>query len=161
MDGLSEYDLYKLCTNNVILKRNLAGILPRNYTIRKKDIQIDSYYIVNNSTSKFGGDHWLMIYYGKDKVTFFDPYGYNPDFYNYSDIVEFNGWPIERNVRAVQSFGTGTCAKHCVFVIYHLCLGHKFTTIVNKFYSENTVKNDKLVRKFIQTIQSHGHTRGK
>ena len=73
MDGLSEYDLYKLCTNNVILKRNLAGILPWNYTIWKKDIEIDSYYIINNSASEFGGDHWLMIYYGKDKVTFFTP----------------------------------------------------------------------------------------
>ena len=158
--GLSEYDLYTLCTNNLVLKRNLAGVLPRNYQIRKKDIQINSYYIINNSSELYYGDHWLLIYYGQENVTFFDPFGYNEDFYNYSEIVEFKGKPLERNVRKVQSFGTEVCAFHCLFVAYHMSLGIKFNTIINNIYSENTVKNDDLVRKFVQILHENGSSAG-
>ena len=153
MDALSEYDIYVICIKNKILKRNLAGILPRNYKIKKEDIQNETYYIINNSNSAYSGDHWILIFYAKESTFWFDPFGYNEDFYNFSEIVEYLGRPVQRNVRSIQTLGSNVCGQHCIFVAYYLSLGCSFSTILNHIYVQNSQTNDNLVRKFVKNLK--------
>lgn len=156
LQNLSEHDIFCICTKNPILKKHLAGILPRNYHIIKKDIQIPSYYIINNGSSQYAGDHWLLQWYGSKIHTFFDPMGFSDDDYNYREIVEFKGLPVQRNVRFIQTFGSSVCANHCIYVAYMLTLGFEFSTILNQFYSKDTIKNDKVVYDFLKKIKNDG-----
>lgn len=151
---LDELELADICMNVPVLKKNLAGVLPRGYY--PDTFQVNSFFIWNNQLDDSYGDHWLLVYYLKDETIFYDSFGLSEVFYNYMDIVERAGVPCTRNTRFIQTYfpvPSTVCGHHCIYMAYQLSKHIKFKVITEKLYSQNTSYNDKMVTEFVDQLR--------
>lgn len=114
--------------------------------------------IINTHDSSMPGEHWLATYITVEgDVCFFDSFGNNPD----SAIFSPNIYKFLKNVgaclifsnRQVQDFMSVTCGQHCIFFLYHMLRGLDYESVMSK-YSENLVRNDKVVTLFVKKLQT-------
>jgi hypothetical protein len=103
--------------------------------------QFPSCFIANMDSSSQPGSHWVAVYITKTgKAEYYDTYGRSPlpIFQNY---LKTNFEVFKINKIQTQSFGTSVCGQHCIYFLYHRCLGRKMETIMLSL-RKDTVDND-------------------
>lgn len=116
---------------------HLLGITPR----------YPSCMIANTDPSDKPGMHWVAFYYTHDhKCEFFDSHAMTPDVYHPDWVTWISQHATEwtSNKQNVQPWNTSTCGLHCLFFLYHRCLGLSFAELM-AFYSDNLQANDLMV----------------
>lgn len=106
-------------------------------------------YILNTDRSDGPGQHWCVVYYYRNTAEFFDPFGMHPTTYGLDIIVESRGFQyLVHNTCTVQNILSSVCGYHCLFYAFHRVRGCTLMDILNTYYCEDAVKNDKMVSKF-------------
>ena len=135
------------CTAN-----QFKGVFPANYFLNK-DSAYPATYIVNTDSHNLPGKHWVAIYMtGNGHCEFFDSYGKPPQHYHpaWEDWIHHNSHTWSYNRQCIQPMFSATCGLHCLFYLYHRCLGMDAKTIL-KIYSTNLSLNDAMA----EDLESH------
>jgi hypothetical protein len=107
--------------------------------------------ILNTDSITGPGEHWCACYFlNKNYAEFFDPYGLSPDIYGFTPLIKKYSKKIHFNKTPVQGLLASTCGHHVLFYALHRTRGLSSRTILNKFYTNDPVKNDNMVFKYLQ-----------
>nr|DAC81313.1 TPA_asm: adenain [Larimichthys croaker adintovirus] len=112
------------------------------------------YFIVNTHPAHLPGEHWLSLTLEEDGVaTFFDSYGFPPDFAHYpSSILQFLEQRSDRILyhdRQLQHTLSTVCGQHCVYYLCHRACGVSFERLLS-LYDDDVIKNDQTVSHFVE-----------
>lgn len=126
-----------------------------------RSFPLPAYFIVNTHKGDQPGEHWLALTLEEDgSGTFFDSYGFPPDFHYYPrSILRFLEQRVDKIVyhnRQFQHPLSTACGQHCVFYLYHRACGMSFSQTLS-LYGKNVMKND--VKASALTKQFQGCTR--
>jgi hypothetical protein len=108
--------------------------------------------IIFNTDSILGpGEHWCACFFINYKFAeFFDPYGMSPDLYQFTPIIKQHSEKIYFNEKPVQGLTADTCGHHVLFFSLHRARNIPSKTIMNTLYSNDSLKNDKMVFNYLQ-----------
>jgi hypothetical protein len=112
--------------------------------------QYPSCFIANMDRSSQPGSHWVAVYMTKTgKAEYYDTYGRQPPpvFQKY---LETNFEVFRVNKIQTQSFGTSVCGQHCIYFLYHRCVGRKMDTIMLSL-KKDTVDNDVYICNWVNS----------
>ena len=71
--------------------------------------------IVNSDTSRGAGEHWMAVFYNKDRsCEFFDPYGLHPKFYGLLEHLKNTAKRVTWNRVAYQPYYSQACGYYCL-----------------------------------------------
>lgn len=119
--------------------------------------RLPAYFIVNTHPAHMPGEHWLALTLEKDgEATFFDSYGFPPDFSHYpSSILNF----LEKYSKTIKYHHTqlqhplsSFCGHHCVYYLCHRACGLSFEQVL-ELYEDDVMKNDLKAYSFVKKYQ--------
>ena len=114
-----------------------------------KKIIYPSCLIVNNQNSYESGEHWLAIFFHKNKVAeFFDSFGNSPCYYNLGNYLDSHSKRFTFNKTPLQSFTSLYCGLYCIFYLILKAKGRSLNYIINLF--KTPYQNDKLFKSLIK-----------
>ena len=138
---LSNHDIRYIFLKDIYAKKyflgNIIAIGNPNIVNIIENIKPPKFVIINTAGKNKPGLHWVLVFYFKNITIFLDPFGFNPQFYNFLYIHNRKDVPLLRNTwrggqqpLAVDSYYCG----HYV-VLYGLLLsrGIKLEDINNCF----------------------------
>ena len=136
---------------------DFRGILACNQLPKYKLTKYPSMMIVNTHPSDKPGEHWLAIYITKQQQGyFFDSFGNPPDYDMFpleiGHFINNNCYNVSYSRKQVQNISSTTCGQHCVFFLCHIQKGMSYDRVI-RVYSDNLVKNDSMVCRFVSKIQ--------
>ena len=117
-------------------------------------------YICNNQPSTMEGGHWFLIVIQNDNLYFIDSFARKPSYYKIEKklknlkenrILSSLKDPLQSNV-------SNLCGEYCLFFSYHLSRKMHLEDILNKYFTNDFVKNDQKVQRFVWKIFP-GHER--
>lgn len=143
---LSNFEIYDICKE---LNINLNEIYSKDlipYKLKKGG------YIINleDSDGHQGGTHWVAMWNDKEKK-YFDSFGVIcPE-----EIIKKFKKPIFWSDKKIQHIKSTNCGWFCICFLY--CMQHNkdYNEFLNMF-SENSLKNDKILNDMIKKI-SHAN----
>lgn len=145
--------LDRIMENDKFTKDLFRGVFAAN-TLPKFVKSYPSLYIVNTATSKSPGEHWVVLYFSRNKNTeFFDSYGNAPDLFRFNDFVERNSKTVTFNSLQLQGNRSMTCGGFCTYFAINRCRGVKMFDIVTRF-SKNKSLNDEMIKEFMYSNYS-------
>lgn len=115
------------------------------------------YMIVNTHPSHMPGEHWLaMTLEGENVGTFFDSFGFPPNFSHYpKSILQF----LEKQCKTIlhhncqlQNVLSTACGQHCVFYLCKRASGLSYEDVLS-LYQDDVIKNDATVTNFVKKYQ--------
>jgi len=106
------------------------------------------FYIFNNQTSKFGGQHWLALCKKDNRIEFFDSYGLGLRFYGKHFVNFKKKYVVHENNKKLQSIYSNVCGQFCLFYLYYRHKGYTMHEI-EKMFTSDSVRNDKIVKQFV------------
>lgn len=113
-----------------------------------KKVKYPSCLIVNNQKSYEDGEHWMAIYFGKNKhAEFFDSFGNSPEKFGLDKFIKKNSKKITFNRIKLQSDFSLFCGCYCVLYLIYKCKGYSLNYFINLF--DNPIDNDKIFVKLI------------
>ena len=123
----------------------------------KRTYRGPAYFIVNTHPSHMPGEHWLALTLEENnQATFFDSYGFPPDFDFYpSSIVSFlkdRSSKILYHNRQLQNTLSLVCGHHCVYYLCHKACGLSVHEILAT-YGDDVYNNDVMVFDFVKKYQ--------
>jgi len=125
--------------------RHFIGVFARDQLPKK--IKYPSSFIFNTDTSDKPGNHWLAIYYNKQKhVTFFDSFGQKPSYYNMYNYLKKTSKKIIYNNLCLQNLNSYYCGKYCIYFLMLSSRNFKLISIQKLFSKQDTLFNDKLIK---------------
>lgn len=118
-----------------------------------------AYFIVNTHPAHEPGEHWLALTLDEDGTgTFFDSFGFPPNFYHYPrDILNFlkpRCSAVLHHNRQLQHTLSSACGHHCVYYLCHRAWGLSFDNVLS-LYQEDELKNDETVIRFVKKFQNN------
>lgn len=113
-----------------------------------------AYFIVNTHPAHMPGEHWLALTLEKGgEATFFDSYGFPPDFDHYpSSILQFlenRSQNINYHNRQLQHPLSTVCGQHCIYYLCQRACGLSYQQTLS-LYSDDVIKNDQMVYDFVR-----------
>ena len=115
------------------------------------------YWVINTAPSWHSGKHWVVIYISQARnAEFFDTLGRRPEYYNQHlhDFISKYSMDYVHNGRRLQGRSDSSCGLHCIYYIYHRCLGNSMDAIVNNF-TDDPHFNNTLVESFMTLYTLH------
>ena len=110
-------------------------------------------FIFNTDKRNEPGQHWLAIYFVKDKnAEFFDSLGYSPSFYKVDKFLDRYSKKYIWNEKRIQGFFSKFCGLYCVFYLY-LRFRNKTLKNIQELFDLNFEKNDLFIEKLIKEIE--------
>jgi hypothetical protein len=114
-----------------------------------KRVQYPSCFVINNQPSYQTGEHWVAVYFTKNKnAVFFDSYGNNPSFYKLTKFVKNNSKMFEYNHKQIQSYLSEYCGYYCLLFLLFISRENTLTDFLSFF--KNPVKNDLMIKNFLK-----------
>lgn len=111
--------------------------------------------IINNQPSNKEGQHWIAIYFDKNrKCEFFDSFGKSPHFYGVNNYLRNNSKTININRKIIQSNISEYCGLYCIFFLIFKLKGRSMT-FYNNLFKKNPIENDKMFSKWINKIHMY------
>lgn len=95
--------------------------------------------VVNSQNSFQNGEHWFLIYFGKQKVIFVDSLLKNPKYYGVGELDQ-----VETLDYKLQGDHSTVCALYIILFAILLSRGLALAQIANKF-SRDTCANDLMI----------------
>lgn len=116
-----------------------------------------AYFIVNTHPAHMPGEHWLALTLeGNGIATFFDSYGFRPDFDFYpTSIVKFlkdRSSKIIYHNNQLQDTLSVVCGHHCVYYLCNRACGLSMQQVLDS-YPGDVKKNDVMVSDFVKKYQ--------
>lgn len=134
--------------NDKFTKTKYIGTFPVN-----KLPKIKSYpccLILNNKPDNHEGQHWLAIYFDKNKTAeFFDSFGNSPTYYNIHNYLINNSKQIKYNTIRLQSYTSYYCGLYCCFYLFYKSRKKSLNYFLKKF-TKSPKKNDKIFKNIIK-----------
>ena len=123
----------------------------------EQTFRLPAYMIVNTHPGHEPGEHWLALTVEEDgKGTFFDSFGFPPDFSHYpKSILQFlqkRCDTIFYHNRSFQHILSTTCGQHCVYYLCQRARGLSFENVLS-LYGEDVLSNDEKVAYFVKKYQ--------
>ena len=139
------------CLKKDMYTKNIfKGVLARDEVPTK--ISFPSCYIINTKPRKHPGEHWLAIYYEKNKVaTFFDSYAQEPKVYKLKSFLSKTSKDYNYNKIRVQG-KSSFCGYYCL--LFLLLKARNRTDIFFKYFDNNLKLNDKKIQYFINLFSN-------
>lgn len=126
------------CTKNIFL-----GVFARNELPSLDEIKYPSCLVLNNKNRGCTGEHWLAIYYNKEKTAFFfDSYGLNPIFYSLTNFLAQTSKNWKFNQKRLQGISQ-YCGYYCIFYLQSVC--RNMSRNFFNHFSKNFEQNDKIL----------------
>jgi hypothetical protein len=111
--------------------------------------------IVNIQPSTQKGLHWVSFSKKskQSQLEFFHSYGMPITYYpsSFQAFIKTQGGSFRYNTKQLQSNSSSVCGNYCLFMIFHRIKGATFDDVLN-YFTNNRVKNDKYVRRFISNM---------
>ncbi len=138
---------------------HFLGVLPSDHLPERPLNTLPALAIVNTDPSDLPGEHWVAAYLSRDgSGCFFDSFGNAPDSDHFPTSIKnflISNTPVVLySTKRVQDFTSDVCGQHCVFFLYHLAKGRDYNHVM-KLYSDNYIKNDKMVSLFVKRLRSN------
>lgn len=126
----------------------LLGIFASNKLPRVLPMRRPLLLVCNTDPDTRPGEHWVVIYLGKDGYgEYFDSFG-NPPMDIFRKYLDRHCTRWTRNFEQLQSALSAFCGHYCVFYCLFKILSYSLNSIVNCF-SHDTALNDYMVHKFV------------
>ena len=116
-----------------------------------KKIRYPSCFILNNQKSTEGGEHWLAVYFDKNKrAEFFDSFAKPPSYYGAQEYLDKHSISVKHNKRVLQTKFTAYCGIYSILFIIFKCKSQTLNSFLKYFdSSHNNDKNfTKLINKY-------------
>lgn len=140
--------LNKVMRSDDFTSKYFLGTFSRDRLPQIKDFP--SCLILNNKPSNHGGEHWIAIYFHKNKTAeFFDSFGNHPAFYNLIKYLKNNSKQFSYNKQRLQSFTSFYCGLYCCFYLMMKSRKRALKYILKQF-SKSAIKNDNMFSKMIK-----------
>ena len=142
----------------LILRRDryTRNIFKGVYAINKLPEHVPVYpaaYVINTAPSTAPGEHWVALYFDKEKVAdYFDSYGMHPFGIIY-DFAADNAFRVRFNTIWLQNPVSLVCGAYCVYFLYFRCRGLSMSEITRRHfvpYAWN--RNDAYVRNTVLVL---------
>jgi len=137
-----EQIIEKIVSKDKNLQKCFKGVIARNELPKK----INNYpycFIFNTKPRSHQGEHWLALYFSKNKTAhFFDSYGLPPSFYNLEKYILSVAKTYTYNKKCIQG-QSNLCGIYCIMFLYF-----KARKQLRNFYSKftkNFKQNDNLI----------------
>ena len=110
-------------------------------------------FIVNTGHSTTDGEHWVVIFLGRNKrvVEYFDPYAMKPLNKEIYLFAKANRRRLIHNKKKIQHPLSINCGKFCIFYLYLKARGFTMRKIVN-FFMRKLNYNDKIISNIFKKI---------
>jgi len=109
--------------------------------------------ILNTDNYSGPGIHWCAVYFQSEEVCeYFDPFGLPPNIknsYNFKPNLLKVSKSIKYNKKQVQALDETTCGHHCAYFLLLRSNNCTFDEILNTYYTDSLLINDRVVRNFI------------
>lgn len=134
-----------------ITKNKFKGVYACD-KLPKKAVVKPSFYIANTDPSNKPGEHWVAIYFPKNKpAEYFCPAGQFP-ITPFVSFLNKNSKSFIYNKKRIQSNFSVLCGVYCCIFIYFRCKNMSFNNFLNLFNYSNLVLNDLLVLTIFKNI---------
>ena len=143
------HDILSTCP---VTKKLFKGVYARGLLPTWDVSEGPSIIVVNSSSFRGRGTHWLLVCFTSQYTIFADPLGLTPDIYNYNILVERGGVPIILNIDTVQSIVSNSCGYHCIFFAYCFASGLTLTEILTHYSKIDLAANDLLAYHFVKRL---------
>ena len=120
------------------------------FNVLPRIICYPSAIVVNTQSENQEGEHWLAMYFDKNRFCeFFDSFGLGPDYYNLELYVKTFASDLHFNNSQLQSYDSDTCGYYCIHFILLKSRGFSLLEIVSMFDKEDLKNNDNIIRNVI------------
>ena len=129
-------------------------------TIKEKDIQTRSAYIVNVDTHDKKGSHWLSIFVEKGQFEVFDNYGLPLHWYKPSPFVTWvfkHYQDVSSNVGQLQATDSNTCGHYALFSLFARARGKSMESFIQPFKYLCDVDNDHKIGENLRNDHKRSH----
>ena len=119
------------------------------------EIEVPSYpsaYVINSDTSDKKGEHWVVVYFDKNRRgEYFDSYGLPPAVLGLEAYMDRFSLDWIYNRKTIQSLFSNVCGHYCVYFILFRCRNISLHAILSVF-TLNLTENDRRVFDFIREL---------
>jgi hypothetical protein len=141
----------ELAIKDILLKDIYTSKIFLNVYARDElplEVPYPSCLILNNKPRSHPGEHWLAIYFDKNKIGyFFDSYGNKPHHYNLSPYLELVTKQYLYNSRKIQG-ASEYCGFYCI--LFLLLISRNELSKFFSYFTTNTYLNDKKIYQLIK-----------
>ena len=104
-------------------------------------------FIISNTQPSYSiGEHWVVLYFGKEEADeFFDSLGNWPEHHSLSFEAVLNK-PYLLTLDQIQSSYSDKCAQYCIYYVVCRCAGLDMQTLLNVFDINDKEGNDEIIR---------------
>ena len=101
------------------------------------EIEVPSYpsaYVINSDTSDKKGEHWVVVYFDKNRRgEYFDSYGLPPAVLGLEAYMDRFSLDWIYNRKTIQSLFSNVCGHYCVYFILFRCRNISLHAILSVF----------------------------
>ena len=120
-----------------------------SYDTLPTKVKYPSCLIVNTQNHDQPGEHWLAIYYNKNKTAeFFDSFGMPPSFFNLQQYLEKSSVSFKFNSTQIQSYKSLYCGLYCIMYLLLKTRGRSLRYFLK--FLKNPTQNDNLFRNLLK-----------
>ena len=102
-----------------------------------KKIKYPSCFIINNQPSHMDGEHWIAVYFSKNKSChFFDSYGNHPKYFDLNNYLKKFCNKIFYNKKQLQTNKSVYCGIYCILYLLFKCRGYSLKKFLKNFNSQ-------------------------
>jgi hypothetical protein len=130
---MNSIQLYSALKSQNVTRSFFSGVYSYDtiLLIKKKPKLI----ICNTDPSYREGEHWVLFFFDKNTVDFFDPLGKSISYYGQNFIIFIKRFAkyYEINKRRVQPLYSSLCGQYCLYYAFLRCKGFKMNFIMKSF----------------------------
>ena len=107
---MNSLEITRILMKDEVTKKYFLGVFSRD-TLPQK-VHWPSALIINTDKSNQPGEHWLAIYYDENGTSeFFDSYGFDTEFYNFTNYLNLTSNNYIYNKKTLQGLFSNYCGK--------------------------------------------------
>ena len=138
--------LWNPLVNNKVTEPYFDGIFPKDMLkiIENKPKLI----ICNTDPSDKKGQHWVLFFFERNLIEFYDPLGHNISYYGneFSELINKFGNKYKWVKIRTQPINSDLCGEYCLYYAYGRCKGYSMEYIIKTMSS---------ARKIIKFVNNH------
>lgn len=152
MQPLNAGQIYDILNKLPLTKKIFKGVCTREVQERPPPkIRAHPAAYIQNTGYMTNGIHWVLIYFLKEEVIFFDSFGRPPSEILIKSSTNRGGRSIHFNPTQLQHITSNTCGHWVLYYLIQL-IGKKSLYKINRKFTHNYRKNDQIVFNAIKRI---------
>ena len=141
---LTTNDIYKNLNKDFYSKKSFIGVFARDKLPEVKNYPTS--FILNTQPTYKPGEHWLAVYFNKDRLCeFFDSFVFPPSIYGLDKYLKSKSSDFVSNTQQIQDNDSASCGYYTIFFILLKNRNFSLDEIISFFSKNNFKLNDYLV----------------